>query len=100
MDWKTFIKSEKQKDYCKRLMSFVNSEYANYACFPPKNQIYNAFSLTPFDSVKVVILGQDPYHNAGQAVGLAFSVDKKTTIPRSLRIRATYLHGQNRAYCF
>lgn len=74
MQWKDFIDCEKNKDYYKNLINKINLEYSNYLCHPDYNNIFNAFKLTPLNSVKVVILGQDPYHEVNQAHGLAFSV--------------------------
>ena len=84
MEWNEFIENEKKKDYFECLMQFVDNEYKNYRCFPDYNLIFNAFSLTSPNDLKVVILGQDPYHELGQAHGLAFSVlcDK---LPPSLK---------------
>ena len=84
MDFQLFLNDEMNKDYFKSLMQFVSNEYNNYICYPCKENIYNAFKLTPLDEIKVVILGQDPYHEPNQAHGLAFSVlcDK---LPPSLK---------------
>ncbi len=84
-NWIEFIKQESQKEYFIKLMEFVDKEYINTAIYPPKEQIFNAFTFCPLDKVKVVILGQDPYHGFGQAHGLSFSVNKGVTIPPSLR---------------
>ncbi|MDD7382417.1 MAG: uracil-DNA glycosylase [Bacillales bacterium] len=83
MMWNEFIEQEKKKDYFKSLMEFVNGEYEKYVCYPPYEQIFAAFTYTPFDQTKVVILGQDPYHEINQAHGLAFSV-KCDKLPPSL----------------
>ncbi len=83
--WKQALQAEFSKEYFSHLLSFVEKEYSEYAIFPEKEDIFKAFSLTPFDRVKVVILGQDPYHGEGQAVGLSFSVPEGTTLPPSLR---------------
>ncbi|MBP3609843.1 MAG: uracil-DNA glycosylase, partial [Lachnospiraceae bacterium] len=64
-DWMTAIRSEFSKDYYKELYSFVKQEYSEYPVFPPSEDIFNAFHLTPLSKVKVVILGQDSYHNVG-----------------------------------
>jgi len=85
LSFENIIKTEEQKEYFQKLMTFVNSEYENKVIFPKKEDIYNAFKLTPFNEVKVVILGQDPYHGENQANGLAFSVKKGNKIPPSLR---------------
>lgn len=72
--FKEFIEEESQKQYYIDLKKFVLGEYQKYRCFPPYKNIFHALSITPLDSVKVVILGQDPYHEVNQAHGLAFSV--------------------------
>lgn len=82
--WQSVLAEEFDKAYFKDLMTFVNSEYATTTCYPPKNEIFLAFNVTPFDSVKVVIIGQDPYHGAGQANGLCFSVANGVKLPPSL----------------
>ncbi|MCR5232155.1 MAG: uracil-DNA glycosylase [Acholeplasmatales bacterium] len=74
MNWNTFIEEEKKKDYFKKLMVSVNKEYEDNICYPSYDNIFHAFEMTPLDNVKVVILGQDPYHEPNQAHGLAFSV--------------------------
>lgn len=74
MQWKDFINEEQNKEYYKKLIQKIDLEYSNYLCHPDYNNIFNAFKLTPLNSVKVVILGQDPYHEINQAHGLAFSV--------------------------
>lgn len=83
--WKAILKEEFDKPYFKDLMEFVESEYESSKCFPPEHQIFSAFNNTPFNKVKAVIIGQDPYHGEGQAHGLCFSVGKDVTIPPSLR---------------
>ncbi|MCM1372977.1 MAG: uracil-DNA glycosylase [Bacteroides sp.] len=83
--WKSRLSSEFQKPYFQQLTDFVRSEYSTYLCFPPGKQIFNAFDQTPFDKVKVVILGQDPYHGEGQAHGLCFSVCDGVAFPPSLK---------------
>lgn len=82
--WAEILKSEFDKDYFVKLTDFVRSEYAAYRCYPPAKEIFNAFNLCPFDRVRVVILGQDPYHGPGQAEGLCFSVKDGTELPPSL----------------
>lgn len=74
MEWIDFINKEKEKDYYKVLKEKVDYEYNNYLCHPDYKYIYHAFKMTPFNDLKVVILGQDPYHEINQAHGLAFSV--------------------------
>jgi len=83
-DWYEALKGEFKKPYYKTLFNTVNEEYRTRQIFPPANDIFNAFHLTPFNDVKVVILGQDPYHNVGQAHGLCFSVKPDVDIPPSL----------------
>lgn len=82
--WKPYLKTEFEKPYFKDLATFVKNEYANTECFPPGKQIFNAFNCSPFESVKVVIIGQDPYHGYGQAHGLCFSVNDGVRHPPSL----------------
>ena len=82
--WRRALADELEKPYFASLMRFVRAAYAQGACHPPAEQIFRAFDLTPFDRVKVVILGQDPYHNPGQAHGLCFSVPKGVPTPPSL----------------
>lgn len=82
--WKEQLKDEFEKDYFIRLTDFVRNEYRTKQIFPPAKLIFNAFEHTPFDKVKVVILGQDPYHNDGQAHGLSFSVPDGIRQPPSL----------------
>jgi uracil-DNA glycosylase len=83
--WKGALKDEFTKPYFKELTGFVKSEYGSKTVFPPPKCIFNALDSTPFDEVKVVILGQDPYHGQGQAHGLCFSVPDGVPIPPSLR---------------
>lgn len=83
--WKNQLKSEFKKPYYKDLMEFVDKAYEEKVCFPPKAKIFEAFNLCAFEDVKVVILGQDPYHGPGEAHGLCFSVNKGVKIPPSLR---------------
>ncbi len=78
------LAEEFKKPYYKKLFETVNQEYRTRKIFPPANDIFNAFHLTPLKDVKVVILGQDPYHNDGQAHGLCFSVKKGVEVPPSL----------------
>ncbi len=83
--WKRELAEEWEKDYFMRLTQFVREEYATKQIFPPGRQIFAAFNSTPFHDVKVVILGQDPYHDVGQANGLCFSVNDGIQFPPSLR---------------
>ena len=82
--WKRYLNAEFDKEYFINLTELVRQEYQNHLCFPPGRQVFNAFNLCPFNDVKVVIIGQDPYHEPGQAMGLSFSVPVGTTIPPSL----------------
>jgi uracil-DNA glycosylase len=82
--WKEKLREEFEKDYFISLTGFVREEYRTKQVFPPATRIFNAFNLCPFDRVKVVIIGQDPYHNVGQAHGLCFSVTDGTEFPPSL----------------
>ncbi len=82
--WNDFFTNVKAKDYSKRLNSFLDSEYQNRTIYPKRDLMFNAFSLTSPEDVKVVIVGQDPYHNPGQAMGLSFSVPQGIKCPPSL----------------
>lgn len=82
--WKRVLSSEFEKEYFKTLRDFIHSEYRNKIIYPPAKQIFNAFDSCPFESVKVVILGQDPYHEPSQAHGLSFSVLPPCPPPPSL----------------
>ncbi|HOO67586.1 MAG: uracil-DNA glycosylase [Bacteroidales bacterium] len=82
--WKEKLREEFEKEYFLNLTRFVREEYRTRQVFPPGNRIFNAFDLCPFDRVRVVIIGQDPYHNIGQAHGLCFSVTDGTEFPPSL----------------
>lgn len=83
--WKAHLDKEFGKPYFEELTRFVRSEYGSCVCYPPGQLIFNAFDTTPFDKVRVVILGQDPYHGEGQAHGLCFSVPEGVQFPPSLR---------------
>ena len=83
--WDSVLAEEFEKDYFLRIKSFIDEEYQTKTVYPPYEEIFNAFKLTPIDNVKVVILGQDPYHESGQAHGLAFSTPDGRPIPRSLK---------------
>ena len=111
--WLEALKGEFKKPYYKKLFETVNQEYRTRQIFPPADDVFNAFHLTPLNEVKVVILGQDPYHNVGQAHGLCFSVKPEVDIPPSLeifirncmmildvkfQIMDTLSNGPNRAY--
>lgn len=82
--WKNRLQSEFEQSYFAELTDFVRSEYQNKKIFPPAKLIFNAFDSCPFDKVKVVIIGQDPYHGIGQAHGLCFSVNDGVEVPPSL----------------
>lgn len=82
--WRRQIGEEFDKQYFIDLASFVREEYLRYPCFPPGKLVFNAFNLCPFGQVKVVIIGQDPYHEMGQAMGLSFSVPQGVMMPPSL----------------
>jgi len=83
--WKTQLQDEFEKPYFKQLTDFVRSEYSSQTIYPPAKLIFNAFDQCPFNQLKVVILGQDPYHGPGQAHGLCFSVNDGVDFPPSLR---------------
>ena len=83
--WNEILAEEMQKDYYQELQTFVQKRRAEVRVFPEEKNVFNALELTPFESVKVVILGQDPYHGFGQAHGLSFSVQKGIPLPPSLR---------------
>lgn len=82
--WKDILQDEFEKTYFKTLFNFIRNEYSTHKVFPPANLIFNAFDKCPLDEVKVIIIGQDPYHNLGQANGLCFSVNEGVRIPPSL----------------
>ena len=82
--WNEFFKKLQNEEFCIKLNNFLNKEYSDYTCYPPRHLLFNAFRLTPLDKVKVVIIGQDPYHEPNQAMGLSFSVPKGVKVPPSL----------------
>ena len=82
--WNDFFEIVSKKDYWQSLKSFWDREYASKTIYPPRELIFNAFKLTPLDKVNVVVIGQDPYHEEGQAMGLSFSVPNNCKIPPSL----------------
>lgn len=84
MDFKTFVEEQKKQEYYMTLKEKIDNEYASNTIFPPKKEIFRCLNLTSYDDVKVVILGQDPYHEKGQANGLAFSVRPGVQVPPSL----------------
>ncbi|MFO0704338.1 MAG: uracil-DNA glycosylase [Patescibacteria group bacterium] len=83
--WRDSLSEEFGKEYFLRLANFVREEYIHKKVFPPPTQVFRAFDLCPFDKVKVVIVGQDPYHGNGQANGLSFAVGEGITLPPSLK---------------
>ncbi len=85
MSWEDFFKEEEKKEYYKSLMKSIDKAYSKTTVFPTKDKIFNAFFLTPISNLKVVILGQDPYHGKGQAQGLAFSTPITVKNPPSMR---------------
>ena len=83
--WKDFFEKEKEKAYFRKLEEFLDNEYKNKVIYPPRDLVFNAFSLCPLDKIKVVIIGQDPYHEPNQAMGLSFSVPPTCKVPPSLK---------------
>ncbi len=83
--WKSLLANELEASYFQSLISLVNKDIEEKTVYPPSNLIFNAFNLTPFEKIKVVIIGQDPYFNPNQANGLSFSVNKQTPLPPSLK---------------
>lgn len=83
--WRNILDEESGKPYFASLMTFIENAYSSSVVFPPRQKIFEAFNRTPFDDVKVVILGQDPYHEPGQAQGLSFYVPENVKPPPSLR---------------
>lgn len=84
-NWDNFLKEEYQKDYFINLMNFIKKEYKEKIVYPKQNEVFNAFRYTDFNDLKVVILGQDPYHGPNQAEGLSFSVSNEVLKPPSLK---------------
>ena len=83
--WDNILEEEFKKEYFKTLLEFIKNEYKNKIIYPKQNEVFNAFRYTDFDDVKVVILGQDPYHGPNQAEGLSFSVSNDVLKPPSLK---------------
>src|SRR3954452_14520479 len=83
-DWRKVLAGEFTKPYFQKLVTFVNEQRAEHVVFPPEEDVFNAFKATPFDDVKVLLLGQDPYHGPGQAHGMCFSVRPGLRPPPSL----------------
>ena len=96
--WDEILKDEFQKDYYLKLREFLKEEYRTQVIYPPMYDIYNALKYTDYDDVKVVILGQDPYHGEGEAHGLAFSVKQGIAIPPSLKNIYKELHNSLGCY--
>ena len=84
-NWYEILSDEFEKEYFKNLQKWIGEEYSSHTIFPPQNQIFNALNLVKFNDVKVVIIGQDPYHEIGQAMGLSFSVPNGKELPPSLK---------------
>lgn len=97
-DWDELLKDEFNQEYFKVLMEFLDREYRNEMAFPPREDIYNALKLTSYQDTKVVIIGQDPYINSGQAHGLAFSIKPGANIPPSLMNIFKELHNDCGCY--
>lgn len=97
-EWEKALKPEFDKDYYKKLYKSLVSEYGKYEIFPPKQEIFNAYHYAPLEKIKVVILGQDPYHDVGQAHGLCFSVRENVAIPPSLENIYKELHDDLGCY--
>ena len=98
--WEEELRGEFGKEYYRKLFTIVKQEYDTHRCYPPSDDIFNAFHFTPLDQVKVVILGQDPYHEEGQAHGLSFSVKPGQIVgvrekSKSLEVIADALAGFN-----
>ncbi len=84
-DWDAFFLNVEKKEYVRKLRAFLDEEYQKYTIYPPREKLLEAFRLTSPSSLKAVIIGQDPYHNPGQAMGLSFSVPSNTPLPPSLK---------------
>ncbi len=97
-DWNDCLKNEYSKDYYRKLFEFVKHEYDTQVVYPPSGDIFNAFHYTSFKDTKAVIIGQDPYHNRGQAHGLCFSVLPPTEVPPSLQNIYKELHDDLGCY--
>lgn len=83
--WDSYLEEEYKKEYFQKLITFIRQEYKEKTIYPKENEVFNAFKYTDFDNVKVVILGQDPYHGPNQAEGLSFSVSNEVLKPPSLK---------------
>lgn len=98
MTWIDFHEKESQKPYFNELQTFVENEYKTTTCYPPFEYIFRALDMTSYEDTKCVILGQDPYHGANQAIGLSFAVSKGVTIPPSLRNIYTEINNELGCY--
>ena len=99
-DWLPAMEAEFKKPYYRQLYQFVREEYSKAVVYPPADDIFNAFHFTPLSKVKVLLLGQDPYHNVNQAHGLSFSVlPEQTEIPPSLQNIYKELSEEPRLLC-
>ncbi|WP_151734269.1 uracil-DNA glycosylase [Paenibacillus tengchongensis] len=96
-DWDEVLQEETQKEYFQELRYTLAREYKQHTVYPPKEELFSALKLTPYGQTRVVILGQDPYHGAGQAHGLSFSVKPGVRVPPSLRNIYTELHDDTGA---
>jgi len=94
-DWMPLFDIEQKKEYYLELRQFLKAEYSRKKIYPPMDEIFSAFRLTPFNNVKVVIVGQDPYHEEGQAMGLSFSVRENIEEPPSLRNIRTEIENED-----
>ena len=92
--WHLFFETEKSKPYFELLENSIDEEYENYTCYPPKELIFNAFNCCDLHELKVVIIGQDPYHGEGEANGLCFSVNEGVKIPPSLKNIFTEINSE------
>lgn len=92
--WNDFFEKETTKEYFKLLQESIDAEYQSQICFPPKNLIFNAFNQFEIEDLKVVIIGQDPYHGTGEANGLCFSVNDGVAIPPSLKNIFTEINNE------
>ena len=96
--FENLLNEERKKEYFKQLTIFVNREYRTKTVFPPKDKIFNSLKLTPYENIKVVIIGQDPYHGVGEAHGLSFSVMPGIKTPPSLQNIFKELHDDLGCY--
>lgn len=97
--WFEILKDEFEKPYFKELQAFLDEEYATRTIYPSQDKIFNALNHVPFDEVKVVIIGQDPYHEPGQAMGISFSVPENVEIPPSLVNIMKEIHDDLKVDC-